>query len=43
MKNITNKAQAKSIAELTCKLARACNKKETTFADLFQLTPTELR
>ncbi len=31
------------MAELTCKLSRACNKKETSFAALFQLTPTELR
>jgi DNA-binding MarR family transcriptional regulator len=43
MKNLSNKAQAKTMAELTCKLARACNKKETSFAALFQLTPTELR
>jgi DNA-binding MarR family transcriptional regulator len=31
------------MAELTCKLSRACNKKETSFAALFDLTPTELR
>lgn len=43
MKKITGKAQAKSMAELTCKLSRACSKKETSFAALFQLTPTELR
>ena len=43
MENLTNRAQAKTMAELTCKLSRACNKKETSFAALFQLTPTELR
>lgn len=43
MKKITNNNQAKLMAELTCKLARACNRKETSFADLFQLTPTELK
>jgi DNA-binding MarR family transcriptional regulator len=43
MINISSKVQAKAMAELTCNLARACNKKETTFAALFQLTPTELR
>jgi MarR family 2-MHQ and catechol resistance regulon transcriptional repressor len=43
MKKILEKNQAKVMAELTCKLARACNRKETSFADLFQLTPTELR
>lgn len=43
MKNITKKSQARNMAELTCKLSRACNKKETSFAALFQLTPTELR
>ncbi|MCW8850464.1 MAG: MarR family transcriptional regulator [Melioribacteraceae bacterium] len=43
MKKITSRAQAKTMAELTCKLSRACNKKETSFAALFQLTPTELR
>lgn len=43
MKKITSKAQAKTMAELTCKLSRACSKKETSFAALFQLTPTELR
>ncbi len=43
MKKITNRAQARTMAELTCKLSRACNKKETSFAALFQLTPTELR
>jgi MarR family 2-MHQ and catechol resistance regulon transcriptional repressor len=43
MENITPQAKAKSIAELTCKLARSCNRKETSFAALFQLTPTELR
>ena len=43
MKKITSKAQARTMAELTCKLSRACNKKETSFAALFQLTPTELR
>ena len=43
MDNITPVAKAKSIAELTCKLARSCNRKETSFAALFQLTPTELR
>lgn len=43
MKKITNIAQARTMAELTCKLSRACNKKETSFAALFQLTPTELR
>ena len=43
MKNITSKSQARNMAELTCKLSRACNKKETSFAALFQLTPTELR
>lgn len=37
------KSQAKTMAELTCKLSRACNKKESSFAALFQLTPTELR
>lgn len=43
MDNLTSKAQAKTMAELTCKLSRACNKKESSFAALFQLTPTELR
>ena len=43
MENLTSKSQAKAMAELTCKLSRACNKKETSFAALFQLTPTELR
>ena len=43
MDNTTDKAKANSISELTCKLARSCNRKETSFAALFQLTPTELR
>lgn len=43
MKNITSKAQSKAMAELTCKLSKACNRKETSFAALFKLTPTELR
>jgi len=43
MEKISSKAQAKEMAELTCKLSRACNRKETSFAALFQLTPTELR
>lgn len=43
MKKNTSKSQARNMAELTCKLSRACNKKETSFAALFQLTPTELR
>lgn len=43
MEKTTNKSQAKEMAELTCKLSRACNRKETSFAALFQLTPTELR
>lgn len=43
MENLTSKAQARAMAELTCKLSRACGKKETSFAALFQLTPTELR
>lgn len=43
MEKLTSKVQAKTMAELTCRLSRACNKKETSFAALFQLTPTELR
>jgi DNA-binding MarR family transcriptional regulator len=43
MDKISPKAQAQMMAELTCKLSRACSKKETSFAALFQLTPTELR
>ena len=43
MEKISARAQAQNMAELTCKLAKACNKKETSFAALFQLTPTELR
>jgi DNA-binding MarR family transcriptional regulator len=43
MEKLTSKAQARTMAELTCQLSRACNKKETSFAALFQLTPTELR
>ena len=43
MDTLTNKSQVKTMAELTCKLSRACNKKETSFAALFKLTPTELR
>jgi MarR family 2-MHQ and catechol resistance regulon transcriptional repressor len=43
MNNLTSKVQAKEMAELTCRLSRACSKKETSFAALFQLTPTELR
>ncbi|MCB0729580.1 MAG: MarR family transcriptional regulator [Ignavibacteriae bacterium] len=43
MTNLTSKAQAREMAELTCRLSRACSKKETSFAALFQLTPTELR
>ncbi|PID63149.1 MAG: hypothetical protein CR986_00325 [Ignavibacteriae bacterium] len=43
MNTPTSKQQAKNVAELTCKLARACVKKETSFASLFNLTPTELR
>jgi MarR family 2-MHQ and catechol resistance regulon transcriptional repressor len=43
MEKISARAQAQNIAELTCRLSRACNKKETSFAALFQLTPTELR
>jgi MarR family 2-MHQ and catechol resistance regulon transcriptional repressor len=43
MDTLTNNGQIKVMAELTCKLSRACNKKETSFAALFDLTPTELR
>ncbi len=35
--------QAIEMAELTCKISRACNKKESSFAALFNLTPTELK
>ena len=37
------KEKALSLSELTCKLARACNRKEHSFAALFGLTPMELR
>ncbi|MFZ1289547.1 MAG: MarR family transcriptional regulator [Melioribacteraceae bacterium] len=40
--NIT-KSQAIEMSELTCRLSRACNKKESSFAALFNLTPTELK
>ena len=40
--NIT-KSQAVEMSELTCRLSRACNKKESSFAALFNLTPTELK
>jgi DNA-binding MarR family transcriptional regulator len=40
--NIT-KTQAVEMSELTCRLSRACNKKESSFAALFNLTPTELK
>lgn len=43
MKKLSTNVQAKTMAELTCKLAKACNKKETSFSALFSLTPTELR
>lgn len=43
MDKLTQKSKANAIAELTCRLARSCNRKETSFAALFQLTPTELR
>ncbi len=43
MNSLLDKAQAEVMADLTCKLYRACNKKETSFAALFNLTPTELR
>ncbi len=32
-----------NLAELTCKLAKACNRKEHSFASLFGLTPMELK
>lgn len=38
-----SKERAMSLAELTCKLARACNRKEHSFAALFGLTPMELK
>ena len=38
-----SKEKAMNLAELTCKLARACNRKEHSFAALFGLTPMELR
>ena len=40
--NIT-KSQAVEMSELTCQLSKACNKKESSFAALFSLTPTELK
>ena len=40
--NIT-KSQAVEMSELTCRLSRACNKKESSSAALFNLTPTELK
>lgn len=43
MNTLTTKAQARTMAELTCKLSRACSRKEASFAALFNLTPTELR
>lgn len=41
--NKVSKTQAIEMSELTCRLARACTKKESSFAALFNLTPTELR
>ncbi|MCB0752520.1 MAG: MarR family transcriptional regulator [Ignavibacteriae bacterium] len=38
-----SKTQAIEMAELTCRLSRACSKKESSFAALFNLTPTELK
>ena len=38
-----SKEKAMNLAELTCKLARACNRKEHSFAALFGLTPMELK
>jgi len=38
-----SKERAMSLSELTCKLARACNRKEHSFAALFSLTPMELK
>lgn len=38
-----SKEKAMSLAELTCKLARACTRKEHSFAALFGLTPMELK
>ncbi len=43
MKNLATKKQAIEMSELTCRLSRACNRKESSFAALFNLTPTELR
>jgi len=43
MKNISTKSKAIEMSELTCRLARACERKESSFAALFNLTPTELR
>jgi len=40
--NIT-KQQAIEMSELTCQLSKSCNKKESSFAALFGLTPTELK
>ncbi len=38
-----SKQKAIQISELTCRLAKACNKKESSFAALFGLTPMELK
>lgn len=43
MDKLSSKAQAKRLGEMTCRLAKACNRKEASFASLFELTPTELR
>ncbi len=37
------KKKAIELSELTCRLAKACNKKESSFAALFNLTPMELK
>lgn len=38
-----SKQKAIQMSELTCRLAKACNKKESSFAALFGLTPMELK
>ncbi len=38
-----SKQKAIQVSELTCRLAKACNKKESSFAALFGLTPMELK
>ena len=43
MNNLVTKTQAIEMSEITCRLARACSRKDSSFADLFNLTPTELR